>query len=282
VEETPAASADSSQETRFAFGKNWIRYLEGLTEQRIESARRSLADFAGCDRLRGSFLDIGCGSGLFSLAALRLGAERLVSFDYDAQSVEACRRIKQRFAPGAPNWQIVQGSALDEEFLKRLGCFDFVYSWGVLHHTGRMWDAIALAADRVVPGGTFFIAIYNTYSRSNLMLRVKRFYCRSSLPVRKIMEVLYAARSLAMYLAKLRNPFREIRQYGATSRGMSWWRDRVDWVGGYPYEHALPEEVFRFVASRRFELINLKTCNGGKGCNEFLFRRKVSDPGRGS
>lgn len=244
----------------------------------MEWAAQSLASFLSVQCLQGSFLDIGCGSGLFSLAALNLGASRVVSFDYDADSVAACRELKQRRAPTAENWQITQGSALDPVFMQSLGQFEIVYSWGVLHHTGRMWDAIAAAAQRVAPCGHLYIAIYNTYSRSGWIARVKKFYCKSPAIVKRSMEIAYALRGIAMYLARLRNPFAEIRRYAQTSRGMSWWHDRVDWIGGYPYEHALPEEVFCFLQKRGFQLENLKTCNGGKGCNEFLFHLPPTKP----
>ncbi len=46
-----------------------------------------------------SFLDVGSGSGLFSLAAMRLGADRVHSFDYDPQSVGCTKELKRRFPP---------------------------------------------------------------------------------------------------------------------------------------------------------------------------------------
>ena len=57
------------------------------------------------------------------------------------------------------------------------------------------------------------------------------------------------------------------------SRGMSPWRDVVDWVGGYPFEVAKPEEIFDFLYAKGFHLQRLKTCAGGHGCNEFVFRQ---------
>lgn len=59
--------------------------------------------------------------------------------------------------------------------------------------------------------------------------------------------------------------------YGKNNRGMSAWRDIVDWAGGYPFEVAKPEEVFDFFQAKGFSLKKLKTCAGGLGCNEFVF-----------
>src|SRR5947207_3971976 len=121
---------------RFEFGKNWARFLEGLSEERISQAETSLRRMLGTARLDGkSFLDIGCGSGLFSLAAWRMGAQ-VLSIDFDPQSVGCAQELRSRFFPGDLQWRIEEGSALDAAYLRSLGTFDIVYSWGVLHHTG--------------------------------------------------------------------------------------------------------------------------------------------------
>ena len=64
-------------------------------------------------------------------------------------------------------------------------------------------------------------------------------------------------------------------QYKAT-RGMSRWHDLLDWVGGYPFEVARPEEIFQFYSERGFQLERLRTCGDGLGCNEFVMRRAGS------
>ena len=88
--------------------------------------------------------------------ARRLGAT-VTSFDYDPQSVACTRELRRRYFPDDAAWTVTEGSVLDRAFVDGLGTFDIVYSWGVLHHTGAMWDAIGLAAERVAPGGQFFI-----------------------------------------------------------------------------------------------------------------------------
>ncbi len=138
---------------RFAFGENWARFLTLLDEDRIHMAEDSLKRMLGVENLHDkSFLDIGSGSGLFSLAARRLGA-RVHSFDYDPQSVACTHELKQRYFPNDAHWQIEEGSALDQNYLSALGQFDVVYSWGVLHHTGAMWEALGNVTSLVRGGG---------------------------------------------------------------------------------------------------------------------------------
>src|SRR6266496_6740116 len=120
-----------SRGERFAFGKNWKSFLTNLDETRIAEAERSLREMLQLDDLLGkSFLDVGSGSGIFSLAARRLGA-RVHSFDYDPESVACTAELKRRYFSNDSNWTIEEGSVLDEEYMLSLGQFDVVYSWGV-------------------------------------------------------------------------------------------------------------------------------------------------------
>ena len=163
---------------RFEFGKNWSRFLILLDEPRIVRAEQSLKQMLEIDNLEGrSFLDIGSGSGLFSLAARRLGA-RVHSFDYDPHSVACTKELRRRYFNNDPDWRIEEGSALDFDYVRSLGVFDVVYSWGVLHHTGAMWTALDNAQLAVAAGGKLFVAIYNDLgSRSRRWRWIKRTYC---------------------------------------------------------------------------------------------------------
>jgi len=225
-----------------------------------------------------AFLDIGCGSGLFSLAARKLGA-KVHSFDLDPLSVLCATELKKRYFPEDVKWTIDQANVLDVDYLNSLGQFDFVYSWGVLHHTGAMWQALKNVIPLVAEEGKLYISIYNDQGdASRRWAALKRFYNQSPKPVRisvvLMVGALWFIRSAFIRLIQFKNPlpfkeWTEEKEY----RGMSVWHDLVDWVGGYPFEVAKPEEIFDFYRERGFVLMRLKTRGGKLGCNEFLFFR---------
>jgi SAM-dependent methyltransferase len=220
-----------------------------------------------------SFLDAGCGSGLFSLAARRLGAA-VYSLDNDPQSVACTSELKSRHFPGDARWTVEEGSVLDESYLAGLGGFDIVYAWGVLHHTGDMFGAFSNVLTAVAPGGKLLISVYNDQGwRSRYWSSVKRTYNRNRLCRLAVIS------THAPYLFGARYVVRALNGRPSPGRGMSLWRDTVDWLGGYPFEAAKPENVFRFFRDRGLILENLKTCRGRMGCNEFLFRRELSEEG---
>lgn len=261
---------------RFEFGQNWCRFLGSLNEERIELAEQSLRTMLGMADLRGRrILDVGCGSGLFSLAARRLGAT-VRSFDYDPQSVACTRQLRERYFPGDPLWEIGQGSVLDEPALAGLGTFDVVYSWGVLHHTGAMWTAMQNVIPLVADNGLLYVALYNYQPFfSSYWRRVKVTYNRAPAAIRRLMELgfygYFVSGLFAADLLRGRNPLD--RHAGRGRRGMNLFRDVVDWIGGWPFEVATPEAVFHFYRDRGFTLRELKTCGAKHGCNEFVFAR---------
>ena len=267
-----------SSGNRFRFGDNWFRFLILLNEERIVAAELSLKEKLGLANLDGkTFLDVGSGSGLFSLAARRLGA-KVHSLDYDPKSVLCTQELKRRYFPDDPQWIIEEGSALDIDYLSKLGKFNVVYSWGVLHHTGAMWEALGNVAPLVTVDGRLFIAIYNDQGRASVMWKkVKKVYCVAPEPLRTGILLLAFLRlwgpTMMRDLLKGR-PFASWRSYGqGGGRGMSPWRDVIDWVGGYPFEVAKPELIFNFYRDKSFRLDQIETCGGGLGCNQYVFTR---------
>jgi 2-polyprenyl-6-hydroxyphenyl methylase/3-demethylubiquinone-9 3-methyltransferase len=276
----PSEGVDPTErELRFEFGENWSRFLAALDDERIREAEDSLKRMLEVESLAGqSFLDIGSGSGLFSLAARRLGA-RVRSLDYDPRSVACTRELRRRYFPEDPAWQVEEGSALDADYIRSLGLFDVVYSWGVLHHTGEMWRGLENAQLPVATGGRLFVAIYNdTGTQAARWKWIKKTYNR--LP--RLLRPPFAALAVApdelkpalRALLRLR-PGEYVRRWTAyeKNRGMTHWRDIIDWVGGYPYEVATPDEIFDFYRARGFNLTKLKCGGVGLGCNEFVFVR---------
>jgi SAM-dependent methyltransferase len=275
---TPSYASDPQ---RFEFGENWRRFASLIDEERIAEAQRSLRDLLEVSSLEGSrFLDIGCGSGLFSLAAVHLGAAHVHSFDFDPESVACTQSLREAQRIPASKWSVERGSVLDREYMLSLGAYEIVYAWGVLHHTGALWRAMEGAAVPVPPRGALFISIYNDQGRpSRIWKRLKQIYNRLPGPLRApyvilVMAPLEARNTLYRAMARLRPMRRENPgDPSPSSRGMSWWHNLVDWVGGYPFEVARPDEVFDFYRARGFTLSRL-VLSPGWGCNEYVFRRE--------
>jgi SAM-dependent methyltransferase len=260
---------------RFQFGKNWQNYVEtSLSEEKIAQSVSHLQAFLRVEDLRGkAFLDVGSGSGLHSLAALRLGADRIFSFDYDDNSVKTTAKLRH-FAGSPDNWKVEQGSVLDEIFMQSLDKFDIVYSWGVLHHTGDMWPAIRNASVPLQPGGVFYIALYSpeiyVSPPSSYWLHVKREYNSASNLKKRKMEFSYAWKNtIQPALRSGRNPLSVMREYG--DRGMTFWTDVRDWLGGYPMDFAGFRDTM-FFCERKMDL-QLVNCKAGEGNTEFLFTK---------
>jgi len=321
---------------RYEFGKNWSDFLtSNFSDEKVKNAGAHMLRFLGTPNLKDlRFLDIGCGSGIHSLAALLAGAESVTSFDFDKNSVDAAKSIKKIY--GEPeNWTILEGSILDPTFTKQLERYDIVYSWGVLHHTGDMWAAIEAAHALMKKDSLFYIALYSKEVFVNpspeYWIDLKQRYNQCGKIKRTIMEWFYAVRffiwqdirsnlkniivlmlrlasgiinafgeiltrgkihhlgnnivhrvmptKLIPYidypysLAPFKNPFKYFSKKGrAKGRGMDFWTDIRDWLGGYPMEFAGNSETKNFCKEKLgLEILNIQA---GEACTEYLFCQK--------
>jgi 2-polyprenyl-3-methyl-5-hydroxy-6-metoxy-1,4-benzoquinol methylase len=255
---------------RFGFGDNWSKFIaDKFSEERIASSIEVFKKFTGLSTLKGrTFLDIGSGSGLHSLAALRLGADQILSFDFDPKAVETTSFLKK--LSGEPtNWRVCQGSILDRNFLDGIEKHDFVYSWGVLHHTGDFWNALRNAVSLVASGGHFYIAVYSldVQPKAEYWISIKKEYVSAGKIKRFLMEQSYFFRHVYQS-----NPILHIKgrllKNDKRARGMDLLTDVRDWLGGWPMEFAFDKDVINFVEETGFKLIGL---DQGKACTEFLF-----------
>lgn len=253
----------------FNFGENWRRFSNvALDDTRVDAARDALVALVGNDHVRGKrFLDVGCGSGIVSIAAAQCSAAEVVGIDISGEAVEVSRKNATRFGPvgNAPVFQ--KCSILDTRALAPLGRFDTVYAWGSLHHTGRMWEAIGNAADLVAPGGVFALAIYNRHFTSRAWRAIKWSYNWSPRIVQRGM--VYAATptiAVAKFAVTRENPLRK-------ERGMDFYTDVIDWIGGFPYEYASVDEVVGRVTPMGFQQVKVIRGKTPTSCNEFVFQR---------
>lgn len=255
---------------RFNFGKNWQSFSKtALDDEKINQARNDFQDlFSGIELKDRSFLDIGFGQGLTLNLAQETGAN-VLGIDVDPDNMDALREISKKFPKHkVPETRII--SILDDEFSdskKSQNKYDIVHSWGVLHHTGKMYEAIKNASDLVGKGGYFVISIYNKHWSSSAWKWIKWSYNISPAIVQNLLIRIFY---LIIYFAKLivtgKDPLNE-------QRGMDFLHNVVDWIGGYPYEYASRERITKFVNKLGFETLKINPAYVPTGCNEFVFRR---------
>ncbi len=264
------------KQKRFNFGRNWINYSNTLNQSQIKKAEDSLKEVFDVKNFNEKdFIDIGSGSGIFSLAAVNLGA-KVLSFDYDEDSVKSTKFLKSLYHKDNVKWRIESGSVLDEKYLESLGKFDYVYSWGVLHHTGDLKKALVNASQMVKESNSeVVIAIYNDQGiKSKIWKIIKKIYCLGgffSFILRFIFIPYFFLKYIFIGIIKYKDPTTPFKYY-KKKRGMHIYFDWIDWLGGYPFEVATPEMIFNVFHSRGFTLEKL-TCTIRSGCNEYRFKK---------
>jgi SAM-dependent methyltransferase len=219
---------------------------------------------------------------LFSLAARQIGA-RVVSFDYDADSVACTAELRRRYFPDDEKWTVGRGDVTSASFMDELGRFDVVYSWGVLHHTGAMWLALENALRRVADGGVFYIALYNdqgAWSRAWWLL--KAIYCKLPSGFNHVFAFITYYSIVLFAFAKNLVLFRWMSTGGILKgmfrprprRGMKQSTDIVDWMGGMPFEFVRYDILIEYMRVRGYSL-QRGISNPNSGCHEWVFRRTI-------
>ncbi|HKS04788.1 MAG TPA: methyltransferase domain-containing protein [Gemmatimonadaceae bacterium] len=261
-------------DSHYEFGANWEKFAQGISEKSVAEAQAGLARLFPDGELAGKrVIDIGCGSGLHSLAALKLGASELLSIDIDPKSVATTDAVLRRFFPGGP-WRTSVQSVFD---MPPDPQFDVVYSWGVLHHTGDMARAIAKAVAKVAPGGLICLALYRKTPMCWAWKIEKRLYTGSPRAVRSLLDSAYTMAARLSYAVRGWDFDAYVRDY-VGYRGMDFMTDVRDWLGGFPYESISEREMLALAASMKLEPVR-RFCRApgwgfsGTGCDEYVFRR---------
>lgn len=262
------------------FGKNFRdNLLADYNEDRLKETKEFICSYLEVKTLQGkTFLDAGCGSGVFTLAASLLGA-KVTSFDIDDIALENTKTLISQYHIN--NVNLLKGSVLDKNFITNIGKFDFVLCWGVAHHCGEMWRCLDLISDTVKMEGKLHLGIYNhadgwgfypdgRFGPSTFWKRIKKVYVKMPTFLQNIIDAFATVGIFLIYLFTFNNPIKKLKSN--ERRGMNWKSDLKDWLIGYPYEYARPEEIFAFYKAKGFSLEKIKT-NNGLLTNNYVFKK---------
>jgi len=273
-----------NDKNRFQFGKNWNKYLsKKYSDTQRVWAKTKLKESLGKAGLSSladkSFLDIGCGSGIHSLAALDLLASSVDLLDFDDDSVNCARNIFSRLNIPHAVYSISQFNILSPDTqLVPLNSFDVVYSWGVLHHTGNTRLAIKNASLFCKPGGILFISIYYPTFLDFFWKVEKKLYNKLPSIGKRFLKELFVLKTRISFFFK-RKSFSDMTSQYYLNRGMDYFVNVDDWLGGYPYDPMSTSDCVQFVESLGFNCLYSESRGSffsfSSGCNEMIFRQSA-------
>lgn len=249
----------------FKFGKNWKNYSNKITKVNIEDSLRDLKYLLKSLKLKNNltFIDVGCGSGVHSIAAKKLGF-KVTSVDRDKTCIITTKKNFNKFY-NSNKTTIFQDDILNTKVFKK---YDIVYSWGVLHHTGNLWKALNNVKKLVKKNGYLIISLYKKTAFDRMWVFIKRYYNKFRV-FRYFINILFMP--FFFYISKKSRSYR---------RGQNWYFDAIDWLGGYPYETMSPEKMkfhfsgFQMIYISRNKPMKYKGFFGSE-CAEFIFKRII-------
>ncbi|MFT5350889.1 MAG: ubiquinone/menaquinone biosynthesis C-methylase UbiE [Planctomycetota bacterium] len=142
-------------------------YFKDLAEQRYRSHRHLLPWIHSMDTGK-SVLEIGCGVGLDSYEIARRGL-MVTAVDLTDVAIQTARK---RFQDNGLEGEFRTANAEKLPFPDNH--FDYVYSFGVLHHAADTQQCIREAFRVVKPGGAAMVMLYHRHSLNELVHRILR------------------------------------------------------------------------------------------------------------
>jgi len=267
-------------ETRFKFGENWSNYSSSVNLEKIELAKKDIIRLVG-DVSNKSVIDIGCGSGIHTVAFIQLGVKSIVSFDYDLKSVETTKKLVKKFCYKKSKYKVFQADILNIDSLSGLNKrkFDIVYSWGVLHHTGSMFEAIISTTKFLKDNGILVLGLYVKTKLCNFWYYEKKIFNKYKFlqPLIKLPFLFFLI--IGLSLKKRSSPYKIIHDY-KKQRGMSIIFDVNDWLGGFPYESIDDNSLLNFLKLKGFKIVRKFNTNSrigffGAACGEWVLKKNI-------
>jgi SAM-dependent methyltransferase len=168
-------------------------WFDAIDRSFLSAARYFATDSIPFDRLipfeqlRGKrILEIGCGMGLHTELLATAGAE-LTSLDLTDTAIEATTR---RLELKGLKARILKGDAENLPFDDR--SFDFVWSWGVIHHSSRTGRIVRQIARVLRPDGECRVMVYNREGIPARLAFFRDFLLKGAFLRRRFDEVLFS------------------------------------------------------------------------------------------
>ncbi len=200
-------------------------------------------------------LDAGCGGGRYARLVGSHGA-RAIGVDLSAAVEKAAALCHD-----LPDVAIVQADLLDLPLAD--GCFDLVYSIGVLHHTPDPRRAFAQIARRVKPGGRLAVWLYRRNTAPQEWVNTGLRAVTTRLPSR-VLEPLCAGLGTLGSIPLINRTLNKLANFSSHPDWTLRVCDNFDWYAPRYQSHHTPAELKRWFAEEGFtDLVELAPAKNG-------------------